>query len=146
MSETPFDSTSATDLLTKILVDGRLLRIPRHPTRRDLLLAIAACFIPRRHPHSEGELNDRLLRILARMDAQVDHVTLRRYLVDCGFVRRNRTGSRYLVNFPELERVIHHPNEDHAEHIISQALQQHQNKRLARAQRRAQYQTTSEQN
>jgi len=87
-------------------VKGRLARIPRHPRHRDLVLAILARNLRRRHPYTETEINDYLATALAALNAAVDHVTCRRYLVDLGFVRRDRAGARYLLNFPKIEATL----------------------------------------
>ena len=92
--------------LCKSLPGGRLHRIPRNPQHRDVLLGVLACPLERRYPYSEVELNDVLRGRLAELDTDVDHVTLRRYLVDCGFLRRNRAGARYFLVFPKVEAVL----------------------------------------
>ncbi|HEY5647806.1 MAG TPA: DUF2087 domain-containing protein [Pseudomonadales bacterium] len=92
--------------IRKTMASGRLHRIPRHPAHRDILLAIVCLDLRRRYPYTELEMNEFLVPALAKMRARVDHVTCRRYLVDLGFVRRDRAGLRYLVNFPKIESVL----------------------------------------
>jgi hypothetical protein len=86
--------------------DGKLRRLPRHPERRDLLLALISLRLQRRYPYAENELNDVLREVLGQMGSWVDHVTCRRYLVDLGFVKRDRAGRRYFVNFAKLASVL----------------------------------------
>ena len=92
--------------IRKTMSSGRLHRIPRHPAHRDILLAILCLDLRRRYPYTEQEMNEYLLPALAKMRARIDHLTCRRYLVDLGFVRRDRAGLRYLVNFPKIESVL----------------------------------------
>lgn len=93
-------------VLRKVLPDAALERIPRHPDRRAVVLALLCADLQRRYPYSEVELNEVLQDALATFNASVDHVTCRRYLVDLGFVRRNRAGTRYLLNYPKLEAIL----------------------------------------
>jgi len=93
-------------VLGKVLAQGTLNRIPRHPDHRDVILAIVCLGMQRRYPYTETELNELLKGALAELRARVDHVTCRRYLVDYGFVKRDRAGNRYFLNFPKLESVL----------------------------------------
>lgn len=65
---------------------GRLLRLPVRPAKRKVLLEhVVASFEPgRRYP--EVEVNGRLRTWCE--GGEVDHVTLRRYLVDQGLLAR----------------------------------------------------------
>ncbi len=78
--------------LKKALPEARLMRIPRHPERREIVLAILCLRMRRRYPYAEAELNGYLQGALAELHASVDHVTCRRYMVDLGFVKRDRAG------------------------------------------------------
>ena len=93
-------------ILRKALPEGRLHRIPRHPDHRDVVLAMLALGMRRRHPYSEIEINEFLIGALAEFRAVVDHVTCRRYMVDLGFVKRDRAGTRYFLNFPKVESTL----------------------------------------
>ncbi len=73
-------SEEVANALGRAMPEGRLTRLPRHPRRRDIVLAV--------------------------LKADVDHVTCRRYLVDLGFVKRDRAGRRYFVNFPKVEATV----------------------------------------
>jgi hypothetical protein len=92
--------------LGKVLVTGCLVRIPKHPQHRDIVLAVLCSHLRRRHPYTELEINACLREGLDAMQARVDHVTCRRYLVDLGFLKRNRAGTRYLLNYPRLEATL----------------------------------------
>ena len=93
-------------VLAKVLAGARLRRIPRHPQHRKIVLALVCLSLRRRHAYSEAELNERIESELAKLNADVDHVTCRRYLVDLGFVKRDRAGTRYILNYPTLEAAL----------------------------------------
>jgi hypothetical protein len=100
------DLDTVTDVLTKVLVQAQFNRIPRHPVHRDILLATLALAMRRRYPYSELELNGYLQQELSALRSQVDHVTCRRYLVDLGFIKRDRAGTRYFLNYPKIESAL----------------------------------------
>ena len=102
----PASTEVVSKVLHKALPEARLDRIPRHPEHRDVVLAIFCLGLRRRYPYTEAELNDFLLVQLDQMCACVDHVTCRRYLVDLGFVKRDRAGTRYFLNFPKVETTL----------------------------------------
>ena len=99
----------AEGLFRRILRSGRLLGFPRHPRRLDIVLAVAAGGLVRRHPYAEEEVNELLIDWLASVRARIDHVTLRRRMVDCGFLKRTRDGSRYLLNYGRVAGVLGDP-------------------------------------
>ena len=90
----------------KVFAQGRLRRIPKHPNYRDVILAILSLPLQRRYPYTEPELNDELKSALAEMRADVDHVTARRYMVDLGFIKRDRAGMRYFLNYPKQQEIL----------------------------------------
>lgn len=92
--------------LKKILATGRLQRIPKKARPRDIVLATLCLSMQRRHPYTERELNEVLNTQLQSMRALVDHVTCRRYLVDLGFLKRDRAGARYFLNYPRIESAL----------------------------------------
>jgi hypothetical protein len=93
-------------ILERVARGGILRRVPRKPEYRDVVLALLCANLQRRQPYSELELNDHLKETLRLVDAQVDHVTCRRNLVDSGFLKRDRAGSRYLLNYPKLQATL----------------------------------------
>jgi len=99
-------SAEVTAVLKKVLVTGALRRIPKHPVHRDIVLALLCLDMERRYPYKELELNRYLTSTLQTLNAVVDHVTCRRYLVDLGFVRRDRAGTRYFVNPLKVESTL----------------------------------------
>lgn len=92
--------------LKKALSEGALRRIPRHPEHRDIVLAIVCFSMRRRYPYSEVEINEYLKETLTGMNSSVDHVTCRRYLVDFGFVKRDRAGTRYYLYYPKVRSTL----------------------------------------
>ena len=103
---TPASHAEIDETLRRSLPRGELARIPRHPERRDVLLALICLRLTRRYPYSEPELNASLREALAALNARVDHVTCRRYLVDLGFLRRDRAGQRYFLYFPKIRETL----------------------------------------
>ncbi len=73
---------------------------------RALVLALASCAIEPRRSVREDEVNRRLIDWLADVGAmlQTDHVELRRWLVDTGFVARDDWGHGYVRGPAEVER------------------------------------------
>jgi hypothetical protein len=110
------------DVLRKALPDAKLNRIPRHPERRDVVLAILCLAMRRRYAYSEIEFNEYLQHALANLHALVDHVTCRRYMVDLGFVKRDRAGTRYILNYPKVESTLSDDAMDCAPTLVKQAL------------------------
>jgi hypothetical protein len=108
--------------LRKVLPEAKLRRIPRHPQRRDILLAIFCMRMRRRYPYTESELNELLADAIADVNADVDHVTWRRFLIDLGFVKRDRAGTRYFLNFPKIESTLSTASMDSAETLIVRAM------------------------
>lgn len=102
----PASAAEVAEVLRKVLITGRLQRIPKNPRHRSILLAALCLRLRRRHPYSEPELNDYLKDALAALPAVVDHVTCRRYLVDLGFLRRDRAGRRYLLDYGRVVRTL----------------------------------------
>jgi hypothetical protein len=81
-------------VLTTFLVDGRLISIPAHQKKRDAVLRfLAGCFEPDRM-YDEREVNA-ILR-----EYHPDVASLRRYLVDGGFL------ARQVVRVASMEQVI----------------------------------------
>ena len=97
---TPQDTET---LLRNLLQTGALQSLPANPHVRDTVLAVAAGGLVRQRPYAEREVNDVLSAWLASVRAVIDHVTLRRRMVDLGFLKRTRDGSRYYLN---LGRVV----------------------------------------
>ncbi|MYH14862.1 MAG: DUF2087 domain-containing protein [Gammaproteobacteria bacterium] len=96
-------------LLRNLLRTGTLQRLPTHPQALDTLLAVATGGLARQRPYAEPEVNEVLSAWLESVRATVDHVTLRRRMVDLGFLKRTRDGSRYYLNFGRVTGVLEDP-------------------------------------
>ena len=100
---------SVEGLLRRLLHSGRLLWFPKHPEQLDTVLAVAAGSLHRRWPYAEREINEALVEWLDSVRAEIDHVTLRRRMVDCGFLKRRPDGSVYFLNYGRVADVLGHP-------------------------------------
>ena len=89
---------SVKELFRRLLQSGQLQGFPKHPEELDTVLAVAAVGLTRRWPYPEWEINEALAEWLASVRADIDHVTLRRRMVDYGFLKRRRDGSVYFLN------------------------------------------------
>ena len=119
-------SAAGTDALAaalrKAMPAGTLARIPKHPDRRDLILAAISTSVERRYPYTELELRVTLEETLRKFQATIDHVTCRRYLVDCGFLKRDRAGSRYFLNYLKLAETLSAAAQSAVDELIDQTL------------------------
>ncbi len=90
--------------LKRLLANGRLTAVPRRPADQALLVALAATQIDAGRSLVEGEVNERLKAWLGTISEPfgIDHVTLRRMLVDSGLLVRTTSGSLYRVNEVKL--------------------------------------------
>lgn len=96
-------------MLRRLFRTGRLEWFPTHPGERDTLLALAGCKLERRRPYAEREVNRALMEWLASVRAAPDHVTVRRRMVDCGFLKRTPSGSRYYLNYGRVVEALGDP-------------------------------------
>jgi len=86
--------------LNNLLRTGLGSGIPKDWQDQLVLLGAALTAIPIGSEHSEAQINDLLrewLEAVFPQAVQVDHVKLRRYLVDAGLLERDPAGRRYRV-------------------------------------------------
>ena len=85
--------------LKRLLANGLLTAVPKRPADQALLLAMAAAHLPAGRELAEPEVNAALKAWLEGISAPfgIDHVTLRRMLVDARYLVRSRSGSTYRV-------------------------------------------------
>ena len=95
--------------LRRILRSGSLEAFPTHPKDLDAVLAVAAVTLMRRRPYSEQEINAALVDWLESVHGWMDHVTLRRRMVDLDFLKRTVNGSRYFMNYGRVVEVLGDP-------------------------------------
>ena len=124
----------AEELLGRLLHSGRFEGFPKNPHHLDTVLAVAAGTLDRRRPYAEREINDALAEWLASVRADIDHVTLRRRMVDCGFLKRRTDGSRYFLNYGRMADVLGDPAVAvDAGGIVDDILRDRQARKLRRA-------------
>jgi len=86
--------------IAALCLSGAGAAFPRRQRDRHILCRSMVQMLDARENYSEADLNDALRRWLSEIGTtfEMDHVTLRRYLVDEGYVLRDADGSRYRVN------------------------------------------------
>ena len=83
------------DRFTALIMGG--LGFPRRELDRHILFVSAALGLEPGRAYTEGELNDQLRAWTVPFGeaVQLDHVTLRRHLVDEGYLQRDSAGASY---------------------------------------------------
>ena len=132
----PAELAEVEALLVRMLPGGELLRVPKHPRQRDVLLALLADGLERRRAYAEIELNEFLRERLQTLRARVDYATARRFLIDYDFLKRDRAGSRYFVNYPRVAQAVTPEALADRERVIDTALAWHAQREQERAERR----------
>ena len=100
--------SQAQDTLRRLFGGGPLDRMPKKTQDEDLLLALAAAGLNSQAAYPEQELSAHLESWLHSftVPGAVDHVTLRRALVDYRFLKRDTAGAHYTVNEDRVDTVI----------------------------------------
>jgi hypothetical protein len=85
--------------LKRLLANGPLTGFPTRRADQDLLLRLAAARFDPQRAYTEAQVNEILRAWLATFCAPfgIDHVSLRRYLVDARLLARDTAGSSYRV-------------------------------------------------
>jgi hypothetical protein len=96
---------SARQALRRMLANGPLTGWPRRPADQELLVELAAERFEPGREYREAEVNDAIRGWLETFCAPygIDHVTMRRMLVDARRLVREKNGSTYRTN-PEAGR------------------------------------------
>ena len=86
--------------LRRLLANGPLDNVPKRPADQELLVRLAAATLDEGREYGEAELNEHLKTWLATFTAAygIDHVTLRRMLIDSRLMARTKSGSMYALN------------------------------------------------
>ena len=86
--------------LRRMLANGPLTGLPMRRADLELLLELAAQRFEAKRTYTEREVNDTLRDWLSTFCAPygIDHVTLRRCMVDAQMLRRDKAGSTYQVD------------------------------------------------
>ena len=89
--------SEAKESLRRMLANGPLTALPRRQRDLDVLLALGAARFDPDRPYSEAQVNGLLQAWLSPFSSRfgVDHVTVRRCLVDAGLLLRDKSGAAY---------------------------------------------------
>lgn len=88
--------------VVKLGADRGPRRFPRGTQDREILMKSITLDLDEKVTYTEREVNEHLKRWQREVAPAIetDHVTLRRELVDYGYLERKRDGSEYRVGFP----------------------------------------------
>lgn len=91
---------NALRILKRMLANGLLTAMPKRPADQEILLVLAASRFDAGDTYAESDVNERLKAWLATISEPfgIDHVTLRRCLVDARILARTKAGSTYRLN------------------------------------------------
>lgn len=124
--------------LNRLLSNGPLNNLPRRRGDLEILLALAASQLRGKGPLSEAQVNQVLKDWLGSFTSPyaVDHVTIRRYLVDFRLVDRNREGSTYEVIDENVDAIVD-PSAQRIEpeHVLAEITKQREIRKRERARR-----------
>ncbi len=96
------------EALGRMLANGPLTMLPRQPRDLEVLMALAAARFEPGREMAEAQVNQALAAWLETFCAPhgVDHVTLRRCLVDARLLVRDRAGSAYHADAERVAEAI----------------------------------------
>jgi hypothetical protein len=86
--------------LRRLLANGRLTALPKRPSDQVLLATLAVSRMDPDRTLTEAEVNEALVAWLDDVSEPygIDHVTMRRLIVDSRLLNRTPSGSTYVVN------------------------------------------------
>ena len=95
-------------IFKRLLKGGVMKRMPRGRRDTEVFLALAASSLDPQMTYSESELNNLLTEWMEDFTSPMtmDHATVRRYLVDFGFLMRDQSGSSYTANQTVINKAI----------------------------------------
>ncbi len=101
-------SSDVESLLRRILKAGPMRRLPKNRQDTDTFLALAASVLDPQATYSETDLNELLIEWMSPFidPVSLDHVTVRRYMVDASMLLRDAEGNHYRANQVIINRVI----------------------------------------
>lgn len=90
--------------ISKTFASGSSFDYPRKPQDRVVFLGALSIALAKQESYNEVQLNEAIENWLRGFGSgtTLDHVTLRRYLVDAGYLRRDEAGLRYSVDVAAL--------------------------------------------
>ncbi len=88
--------------MTDLCVKSALADFPKNETDQQILLKSAVLSMGKTGTMTEKEVNEKLQYWVLRICRikNFDHVTLRRYLVDSGYLTRSKDGTSYVIAEP----------------------------------------------
>jgi hypothetical protein len=97
----------AARMLKRMLANGPVTAMPKRPGDQALVAQLAAGRFQPGRDYRENEVNDVLKAWLETFSVPygIDHVTLRRHLVDSRLLLRDKVGSTYRVNAAQVQRL-----------------------------------------
>ena len=98
----------AEGILRKMFQGGLIKRMPKNHDDALFFLALAASSFDSQCVYSESEVNHHLVEWLVGFTQadEMDHVTVRRYLVDFQMLMRDASGTEYRTNQTVINNVI----------------------------------------
>jgi hypothetical protein len=123
--------TDVEKLLRRLVNGGPIRRLPKSRKDTDLFLALAASVLDPRAAYAETEINEALQDWMREFTCPInlDHVTIRRYLVDHRFVLREETGTNYRTNQAIINSVIEPDARSVEPQLIFRAVQEEREQR-----------------
>ena len=97
--------------ISKTFSSGSSFDYPRKPQDRVVFLGALSIALAKQESYNEVQLNEAIVSWLRGFGSTttLDHVTLRRYLVDAGYLRRDEAGLRYSVAVAALAAEFEEP-------------------------------------
>ena len=93
-------STEFKERLALLCLQGGGRGVPRKHRDQHILFKSITLILETQREYTENELNEYLVKWLSQVGqaVQIDHVSLRRYLVDAGYLTRDSAGRSYRVD------------------------------------------------
>jgi hypothetical protein len=106
--------------LAVLCLQGGGRGLPRKPRDRHILFKSVTLLLDPKKSYAETEINQQLGQWLAEIGqtVEVDHVTLRRYLVDEGYLERDPAGKNYRVSTQTMPDIFAPDIESLNQHLI----------------------------
>ena len=100
--------------MAELCLRSGMAGFPRKRRDQHILLKSVVLTLERKQDYTESEIRDKLAYWLVDIctSADLDHVTLRRLLVDTGYLERKADGSRYHVADPSSAEGMFAPEVD----------------------------------
>ena len=126
----------ARKVLSRLFNGGAIRRIPKNRQDAKVFLALAASSFDPQVGYSEPEVNEHLLDWMDSITrpASIDHVTVRRYLVDFHFLLRDNKGTLYRTNQSAINMVIEpEARSIHPRYVLEEVTLEREQRKLASA-------------